>query len=223
MWKELTSAISHLYIPADWIGIRAVKTTSKHHYVRDGLPQNNGKSLNMGAMIEVIVDGCLGYAATNSLDIYSLQKAAEIAYKQALAASKWWIYPVSENTRPKVVGEYNSPFLEPFNAITPGEINDLLIRICQQLQINDKIIQTTARVTTDQKETWFVSSNGSEVYQKILSIGNHFGAIAKDASVATLVTTHMTPASVPEELSAIISRDFKGEIIIGEDLMQLAR
>lgn len=49
------------------------------------------------------------------------------------------------------------------------------------------------------------------------------GAIAKDASVATLVTTHMTPASVPEELSAIISRDFKGEIIIGEDLMQLAR
>ena len=125
MWKELTSAISHLYIPADWIGIRAVKTTSKHHYVRDGLPQNNGKSLNMGAMIEVIVDGCLGYAATNSLDIYSLQKAAEIAYKQALSASKWWIYPVSENTRPKVVGEYNSPFLEPFNAITPGEINDL--------------------------------------------------------------------------------------------------
>lgn len=183
MWKELTSAISHLYIPADWIGIRAVKTTSKHHYVRDGLPQNNGKSLNMGAMIEVIVDGCLGYAATNSLDIYSLQKAAEIAYKQALSASKWWIYPVSENTRPKVVGEYNSPFLEPFNAITPGEINDLLIRICQQLQINDKIVQTTASVSTHQKETWFVSSNGSEVYQKILSIGNHFGAIAKDRDI----------------------------------------
>ncbi len=183
MWKELTRAIYNLNIPTDWVGIRTVKTTSRHHCVRDGLPENNGKSLNMGAMIEVIVDGCLGYAATNSLDISSLQNAAEIAYKQALAASKWWIYPLRENTRPKVVGEYNSPFLEPFNAITPGEINNLLIRICQQLQINDKIVQTTARVTTNQKETWFVSSNGSQVYQKILSIGNHFGAIAKDGDI----------------------------------------
>ncbi|MFM9158337.1 MAG: PmbA/TldA family metallopeptidase, partial [Dolichospermum sp.] len=125
----------NLNILADWVGIRAVKTTSAHHYVRDGLPQSNGKSLNMGAMIEVMVDGCLGYAATNSLNISSLQNAAKIAYKQALAARKWWIYPISENIRPQVVGEYQSPYLEPFNTISPGEINDLLIRICQGLKI----------------------------------------------------------------------------------------
>ena len=183
MWKQLTTAISDLNIPADWVGIRAVKTTSTHHAVRDGLPQNNGKSLNMGAMIEVIVDGCLGYAATNSLHISSLQNAAEIAYKQALVASKWWIYPVSENTRPQVVGEYKSAFLEPFNAISPGEINDLLIQICEKLKINDKIIQTTAAVNTDQKETWFVTSNGSEIYQHILSLSHHFGAIAQDGTI----------------------------------------
>ena len=195
MWKQLTTAISHLNIPADWVGIRAVKTTSTHHSVRDGLPQNNGKSLNMGAMIEVIVNGCLGYAATNSLHISSLQKAAEIAYKQALAASKWWIYPVSENIRPQVVGEYNSPFLEPFNTISPGEINDLLIRICQQLKINDKIIQTTATVGTDQKETWFVSSNGSEVYQNILSLSHHFGAIAQDGTIVQQRSNNGTHAN----------------------------
>lgn len=49
------------------------------------------------------------------------------------------------------------------------------------------------------------------------------GAIARDASVKTLVTTHMVPASVPEELSNIIARDFRGEILIGEDLMQIER
>ena len=183
MWKQLTTAISDLNIPADWVGIRAVKTTSTHRAVRDGLPQNNGKSLNMGAMIEVIVDGCLGYAATNSLDSSSLQNAAEIAYKQALLASKWWIYPVSKNTRPQVVGEYKSAFLEPFNVISPGEINDLLIQICEKLKINDKIIQTTAAVNTDQKETWFVTSNGSEIYQHILSLSHHFGAIAQDGTI----------------------------------------
>jgi predicted Zn-dependent protease len=183
MWTELTKAIANLNIPADWVGIRAVKTTSTHNYVRDGLPQSNRKSLNMGAMIEVMVDGCLGYAATNSLNISSLQNAAEMAYKQALAARKWWIYPISENIRPQVVGEYQSPYLEPFNAISPGEINDLLIKICQGLKINDKIVQTTAKVSTHQKETWFISSNGSEIYQKILTLGNHFSAIAKDGKI----------------------------------------
>jgi predicted Zn-dependent protease len=58
-----------------------------------------------------------------------------------------------------------------------------LIRICQQLKINDKIIQTTATVGTDQKETWFVSSNGSEIYQNILSLSHHFGAIAQDGTI----------------------------------------
>lgn len=183
MWSELTTAISHFNIPADWIGIRAVKETARSHYVRDGLPKSNGKSLKMGAMIEVMVNGILGYAATNSLTLSSLQNAAEIAYKQAVAASEFWIYPFSENTRPKVVGEYNSPFFEPLNVISPGEINDLLIRICHRLKISDKIVQTVANINTSEKETWFVSSNGSEVYQKIISLGNHFGVIAQDGNV----------------------------------------
>jgi predicted Zn-dependent protease len=183
MWKELTTAISNFNIPADWIGIRAVKETTRTHFVRDGLPQSNGKSLTMGAMIEVMVNGSLGYAATNSLTLSSLQNAAEIAYKQAVAASEFWIYPFSKNTRPKVVGEYNSPFFEPLNSISPGEINDLLMRICHGLKISDKIVQTVANINTSEKETWFVSSNGSEVYQKILSLGNHFGVIAQDGAV----------------------------------------
>ncbi|MFM2062126.1 MAG: hypothetical protein RLZZ507_1796 [Cyanobacteriota bacterium] len=183
MWKELTTAISNFNIPADWIGIRAVKETTRTHFVRDGLPQSNGKSLTMGAMIEVMVNGSIGYAATNSLTLSSLQNAAEIAYKQAIAASEFWIYPFSENTRPKVVGEYNSPFFEPLDAISPGEINDLLIRICHSLKISDKIVQTIANIDTSEKETWFVSSNGSEVYQKIISLGNHFGVIAQDGNV----------------------------------------
>lgn len=183
MWSELTKAIASFDIPADWIGIRAVKKNSSTRHVRDGLPQINGKSSTMGAMLEVLVNGCLGYAATNSLDLPSLQAAAHTAYKQALAASKWMIYPFSESQRPKVVGEYNSPFLEPLDALSPGEINNLLVRICQTLKINDKIVQTTASASTTERETWFASSNGSEVYQKIISLGTHYGAIAQDGAI----------------------------------------
>ena len=128
MWKELTTAISH----ADWIGIRAVKEISSKHSVRNGLPKRNGKTLSMGGMIEVIFKGSLRYAATNSLILSSLQNAAEIPYQQALAASEFWIYPFRENTRPKLVGEYNSPLFELLDAISTGEINESLIRLCRK-------------------------------------------------------------------------------------------
>ncbi|MBD2386152.1 TldD/PmbA family protein [Cylindrospermum sp. FACHB-282] len=182
MFSELTNAIAHFDIPADWIGIRAVKEKNSTRYVRDGLPKANGKSSTVGAMLEVLVNGCLGYAATNSLELSALQSAAQTAYNQALAAREWWIYPFSESTRPKVVGEYNSPFLEPLDAFSPGEINDLLVRICQKLKVDEKIVQTTASASTSEKETWFVSSNGSQVYQKFISLGTHYGAIAQNGA-----------------------------------------
>ncbi|MHC5827244.1 MAG: PmbA/TldA family metallopeptidase, partial [Nostoc sp.] len=163
--------------------MRAVKETSTTRSVRDALPQVNGKSFTVGAMLEVMVNGCLGYAATNSLELSSLQAAAQTAYKQALAASEWWIHPFSESERPKVVGEYKSPFLQPLDALSPGEINDLLVRICQTLKVDDKIVQTIASASTTERESWFVSSNGSEVYQKILSIGTNYGATAQDGVI----------------------------------------
>ena len=184
MWSELTNAIAHLDISADWIGIRAVKETPSSHYVRDGLPENNGKISSLGAMVEVLVNGCVGYAATNSLQLDNLQAAAQTAYKQALTASKWWIHPFkAKSERPKVIGQYISPFLEPLDALTPGEINDLLVRICHTLKVSDKIVHTTAAATTSQKETWFVTSNGSEVYQKFMSLGTHYAATAQDGGI----------------------------------------
>lgn len=207
MWKELTNAISHFHIPADWIGIRAVKETSRNYYTRDSLPKSNGKSLTMGAMIEVMVNGCLGYAATNSLTLSSLQKASEIAYQQAIAASEFWIYPFNETNRPQVIGEYNSPFLQPFNSLSPGEINDLLIRICHRLKISDKIVKTTANIDTREKETWFVSSNGSEVYQKILSIGKHFSVIAQDGGVVQKRTNNGMYANFYQGGSELLKTD----------------
>jgi len=183
MWSELSLAVTTFDIPADWIGIRAVKENCSTRRVRDGLPQINGKSSTMGAMLEVLVNGCLGYAATNSLELPSLQAAAQAAYQQAITAGQWWIYPFKETERPKVVGEYYSPHLQPLDALTPGEINHLLVRICEKLKVDHKIVQTTASATTTERESWFVSTNGSQVYQKIISLGTHYGAIAQDGAI----------------------------------------
>ncbi len=184
MFSELTKAISSIDVSVDWLGIRVVKETSSTRNIRDGLPQSNGKFSTSGAMLEVLVDGCTGYAASNSLQLQSLQIAAQTAYKQALAAKKWWIYPFqAARERPKVVGQYTSPYLESFDALSPGEINDFLVRICHTMKVSDKIVQTVASTNTTERETWFVSSNGSEVYQRFMFFDSHYGATAQDGAI----------------------------------------
>ena len=184
MWSKLTEAITQFDIPADWVGIRSVKETVSNYHVRDGLPVNNGKTRSLGAMVEVLVDGCLGYAATNSLALSSLQAAANQAYKQATTNRKWWIYPfLTKNERPKTIGQYISPFLETLDSINSGEMNDLLIRICHTLKVSDKIVHTAANADISEKQIWFVSSNGSEVYQKFILLGTHYAATSQEGQI----------------------------------------
>jgi predicted Zn-dependent protease len=183
MISELQKVLSTLDVAADWVGLRAVKETMGYRSMRDGLPQDNGKSVKQGIMVEVLVNGQIGYGAVNSWQSDRIQIAAEMAYQQAIAASQWAIYPMTTSARPKVVGQYTSPFLKPLDALSAGDINDLLLRLCQTLKVSDSIVQTNATVVTDDIESWFVSSNGSEVYQKFLILESHFGATAQDGAV----------------------------------------
>jgi predicted Zn-dependent protease len=183
MIAELSNRLAALKLSADWVGIRMVKETVGSRSVRDGQPQRNGKSTSQGAMVEVMVDGQIGYGATNDLSAAGLQAAAELAQQQAMAASRWAIHSLTPAVRPKVVGQYASPFVKPLDALTPAEINDLLVQLCQKLQVSDQIVQTLATAITNETESWFVSSNGSEVYQKFLMLETHYGATAQDGAI----------------------------------------
>jgi ribonuclease BN (tRNA processing enzyme) len=45
------------------------------------------------------------------------------------------------------------------------------------------------------------------------------GTVAREAKVRMLVTTHMLADTVPWEIKEIVSKEFDGPIVIGEDLM----
>jgi predicted Zn-dependent protease len=183
MIVELSKLLSGLDVPADWVGLRATREVSTTRSVRDGIPETNGTSLSQGLMVEVLVKGQIGYAATNSFTVERVQAAAQEAYRQAIAASEWNIHPTPLSARPKVVGQYASPILKPFDALTPGEINEILVKICQTLKVGDRIVQASATALTTEKDTWFVSSNGSEIQQKFWQIGTDYAATAQEGAV----------------------------------------
>jgi len=62
------------------------------------------------------------------------------------------------------------------------EINDLLIGICTALKVSDRIVKTSAYAEISEVETKFVSSNGSNIYQKFLYIVTDFAATAQDGN-----------------------------------------
>ena len=183
MTTQLNNLLNSIDLPADWIGLRKVREVGVARSARDGMPQNNSQSISEGVMIEVLVDGQIGYGATNIITPQGIQTAATTAYDQAVATSKYRSHTVTTAQRPKVIGQYISPTVQPFNTLNPGEISDRLSKICHALKVHDKIVQTTASISTRELETWFVSSNGSDVYQKFLLMTTDYAATAQDGAM----------------------------------------
>ena len=66
---------------------------------------------------------------------------------------------------------------------------------------------------------WESKEHRLEAMARYHTFPEHLGLVAKDAAPKMLVTTHMNQFSAPWELREIISRDFSGPILIGEDLL----
>ncbi|MEL6813334.1 MAG: TldD/PmbA family protein [Cyanobacteria bacterium J06598_3] len=183
MIGHLTATLEQIDIPADWIGIRATKEISSWRAMRDARPQQNERGLSQGAMVEVLANGQFGYSATNQLTPEALQTAAHRAYKQALSTSRWAIHQFTQAVRPVVKGEYISPYQQAFSGLSVKDINDLLRQLCDRLKVSEQIVRTSAVARTHEVESWYVSSNGAEVYQKLMMIESHLGAIAQAPGV----------------------------------------
>ncbi len=183
MIGHLTAVLEQIDIAADWIGIRAVQESSIVRSMRDGHPQQNERSLSRGAMVEVLAYGQFGYSATNQLTPEALRAAVQQAYAQAIATSKWAVHQFTAAVRPTVVGSYISPLDQPFDSLGATEVSDLLRQLCERLKVSTDIVRTTAIARTHEIETWLVSSNGSQVHQKLNLIESHLSAIAQAAGV----------------------------------------
>ena len=184
MQFDLKTALSHIDLPlAEWIGLREVREINTTRYVRDRQPQSNGRSQSHGIMIEVLADGQFGYASTNCLDLENIQLTANKAYQQAKNAANWAVHRFTIAQRPPASGQYFSPFLKPSDAIAPKEMHELLIEICDKLKVSDQIVKTSAYIVITETETNFVSSNGSDIYQKFLAIATDYAATAQDGTV----------------------------------------
>ncbi|NEP63591.1 MAG: TldD/PmbA family protein [Symploca sp. SIO2G7] len=190
MFKFLSDVVTNATVSADWIGIRAVKDVTKACAIRNAHPERNTQWFSYGAMVEVLAHGQFGYSATNDLSAASLAGAIQSAYGQAVAASAWSVYSFTAAVRPPATGSHISPHHKGLDALSTAELNQILLQVSDRLKVSDQIAQTSASAQSHDIETWFVSSNGSEIYQRDYLIETHFGTIAQDGPTTQQRTNH---------------------------------
>ncbi len=182
--SNLEKALLHLDLPqVDWIGLREVREKTTHRMIRDGKPYLNETTLSHGVMVEVLVNGQFGYAATSRLDSEGVRNAAQQARDQALITSKLGVYPFTPQHRPPTKKQYETRTERALNAKTAGELNSTLIQICEKLKRSPKIVRTIALAHVVETEVNWVSSNGSRASQKFSFLTTDFEATAQDGGV----------------------------------------
>lgn len=187
MNKELKLALDDYsrksHPEVEWIGLREVKETLTEREIRDGKPESNDSYETHGTMVEVLVQGQFGYAATPRSDRESLCAAIEEARLQAVRAAPFSVFKFKNDRRPKNITQFKAPCLRPFGSVSAGEINQLLIKITEKLKISPKIVRAEAVARFVETEIHFVSSNGSDASQSFSMITADFQATAQEGSV----------------------------------------
>ena len=180
---NLSSMISKLDINADWVGLREYKENTTYHVIRDKNPLANETEIDHGVMVEVLKNGQFGYSGTSDFSFDGINKAANMALNSASKASKHSIFSFNKDVRPKSQGSYETPLELPFDSLSAGEINDILMKANDWLKIDDRTMSVTAMAMLVETTINYVCSNGSDISQRINIVGSDYSATAKNGDI----------------------------------------
>lgn len=170
--------LNNLKLPdeVEWAAIREVREESYSLTARNGRSDKLSTRINHGYMVEVLVNGQFAYASTNTLTYAAVEEAANKAVKLAKHASLYKIHNFSLKSRPKAVGHYRSSFCTDLKAFSKKDLIEILIAGTKALKVSDKIVNTLANAMIFERDSYMVSSNGTDLHQETLSVA--FGLLA---------------------------------------------
>ncbi len=177
---ELKNILNQLKYSAEYISLRQMQSRSRWHGIRNEIFNGFLSGEDIGIMVEVMVDGHFGYAATDDRRITSIQNAVYRAEMLAKKAKAYSLTSFSMSERPKMVGEYISPYKKSFDEYNAKEMSDYLNDLSLQLKVSDKIINREASFGLSEVETIIVSNHGTEAFQRIYRTMVSVIAIASD-------------------------------------------
>jgi TldD protein len=161
------------YADARVVAIRSRALTTKN-----GRVGHASESDSVGIGIRVIADGAWGFAATADLN----RKAVEGAARRAIEIAKASARVKKENVRlapePAAVAEWTTPYkTDPF-ATSVEQNLELLLKIDAEMRANPGVTLAETGMNFQREESWFLSSEGSDIHQTKYTTGAGYTAHA---------------------------------------------
>lgn len=181
---DLKKTFKQAHLPqADWLGIREVRETDTTYSARSGKPEETSLNVTHGVMLEALVNGQLGYAATQDLSVSGIEKAAERAATLAKLASLHKVFSFSKSQRPAVFGRYRTQIQKPASAISAGDTAHKLTQLTRQMKCHPLIVDTRSYLVFVEIETRMLSQDGRDIEQSFSLVSFHLSATAQEGTL----------------------------------------
>ena len=144
----------------DYWTLRLVEETSDHLEVRQGVVEPSAIGLSLGAMITVVTEGGVGYAATSDLRPAGLKTAVDTARRWAAAHARYGLFDGAIFPRSDLRAEYRSPVAEPWDALGLADKLGLLREANEALDLDERIVDWSAWLAWRQIRQLLITSDG---------------------------------------------------------------
>jgi predicted Zn-dependent protease len=145
--------------------VRGVVEQSERLVVRQDVAEAPSRQTDAGAMVSVVRDGAMGYAATSDLTEGGLKRAFDQAISVAQAAAGRSVFDYRKVVLPTSAGQYRSPNERPVAQLSLGERFALLQQVCASANLGEAIVDRTASLWTTHTEQLLVTSGGGRIEQ----------------------------------------------------------
>ncbi len=165
MLDRLESDFRQVIPKADFCSLRFVCEQEEALSVRQNVTEPVQRSEDIGAMLTVVNNGGMGYAATSDLTHSGLKRAADEARFWARQTAGHSVIDFSAVAMPHPTAEYRGPHRIPWDSVPLNEKLDWLRDLCDRLKIDDRIVDWQAGLWRVRAEQLYLTSEGGRVYQ----------------------------------------------------------
>ena len=166
MMEAIESAFGRVAPSEGFCSLRLVDERHERLAVRMDVPEPAVDWRETGAMVTVVRDGGMGYAATSDLTEAGLKRAVEEAGRWATLSAGRSVVAFDKIAWPAPEGEYEGPEAVRWDSTSLAEKFDMLRAECARLKTDDRIVDWASSLWRTSLETLYLTTAGARVRQR---------------------------------------------------------
>ena len=157
---------------------RVVSIRNRSLTTKNGRVGHASEAESLGVAVRVITDGAWGFAASADLGRGAVEATAARAVEIAKASARVKRQDIRLASEPAAVAEWTTPYkVDPFTTSVEQNL-DLLLKVDSEMRSVGGVTLAETGMNFQREESWFLSSEGSDIHQTKYSTGAGYTAYA---------------------------------------------